>query len=153
MGGDEITPKSSVIALFCPKNAILPIAQKNNELTTIKDNDELVDMVMYHNFVKSSPKRCDFLNNCILELVKKVFDREEVGKDVLLPAMQCILDQDVEILKTQPYLVMLCYLAIHYLEEEELLYLFKKSVKEGQISIVMTIVLKMTEHLLNHLEK
>jgi hypothetical protein len=105
--------------------------EKYNLLTTIKDNDELVDMVMYHNFVKSSPKRCDFLNNSILELVKKVFDREEVGKDVLLPAMQCILDQDVEILKTQPYLVMLCYLAIHYLEEEELLYLFKKSVKEG----------------------
>ena len=104
---------------------------EQNLLTTIKDNDELVDMVMYHNFVKSSPKRCDFLNNSILELVKKVFDREEVGKDVLLPAMQCILDQDVEILKTQPYLVMLCYLAIHYLEEEELLYLFKKSVKEG----------------------
>ena len=105
--------------------------EKYNLLTTIKDNDELVDMVMYHNFVKSSPKRCDFLNNSILELVKKGFDREEVGKDVLLPAMQCILDQDIEILKTQPYLVMLCYLAIHYLEEEELLYLFKKSVKEG----------------------
>ena len=105
--------------------------EKYNLLTTIKDNDELVDMVMYHNFVKSSPKRCDSLNNSLLELVKKVFDREEVGKDVLLPAMQCILDQDVEILKTQPYLVMLCYLAIHYLEEEELLYLFKKSVKEG----------------------
>lgn len=105
--------------------------EKYNLLTTIKDNDELVDMVMYHNFVKSSPKRCDFLNNSILELVKKVFDREEVGKDVLLPAMQCILNQDVEILKTRPYLVMLCYLAIHYLEEEELLYLFKKSVKEG----------------------
>lgn len=105
--------------------------EKYNLLTTIKDNDELVDMVMYHNFVKSSPKRYDFLNNSILELVKKVFDREEVGKDVLLPAMQCILNQDVEILKTQPYLVMLCYLAIHYLEEEELLYLFKKSVKEG----------------------
>lgn len=104
---------------------------EQNLLTTIKDNDELVDMVMYHNFVKSSPKRYDSLNNSILELVKKVFDREEVGKDVLLPAMQCILDQDVEILKTQPYLVMLCYLAIHYLEEEELLYLFKKSVKEG----------------------
>lgn len=105
--------------------------EKYNLLTTIKDNDELVDMVMYHNFVKSSPKRCVSLNNSILELVKKVFDHEEVGKDVLLPAMQCILDQDVEILKTQPYLVMLCYLAIHYLEEEELLYLFKKSVKEG----------------------
>lgn len=104
---------------------------EQNLLTTIKDNDELVDMVMYHNFVKSSPKRCDSLNNSILELVKKVFDREEVGKDVLLPAMQCILNQDVEILKTRPYLVMLCYLAIHYLEEEELLYLFKKSVKEG----------------------
>lgn len=105
--------------------------EKYNLLTTIKDDDELVDMVMYHNFVKSSPKRCDSLNNSILELVKKVFDREEVGKDVLLPAMQCILNQDVEILKTRPYLVMLCYLAIHYLEEEELLYLFKKSVKEG----------------------
>lgn len=105
--------------------------EKYNLLTTIRDNDELVDMVMYHNFVKSSPKRCDSLNNSILELLKKVFDREEVGKDVLLPAMQCILNQDVEILKTRPYLVMLCYLAIHYLEEEELLYLFKKSVKEG----------------------
>lgn len=105
--------------------------EKYNLLTTIKDNDELVDMVMYHNFVKSSPMRYDSLNNSILELVKKVFDREEVGKEVLLPAMQCILNQDVEILKTQPYLVMLCYLAIHYLEEEELLYLFKKSVEEG----------------------
>ena len=105
--------------------------EKYNLLTTIEDNDELVDMVMYHNFVKSSPKGYDSLNNSILELVKKVFDREEVGKDVLLHAMQCILNQDVEILKTQPYLVMLCYLAIHYLEEEELLYLFKKSVEEG----------------------
>ena len=49
--------------------------EKYNLLTTIKDNDELVDMVMYHNFVKSSPKRCDSLNNSLLELVKKVFDR------------------------------------------------------------------------------
>jgi|GEM_PF-1115186 len=105
--------------------------EKYNLLTTIKYNDELVDMVMYHNFVKSSPKRYDSLNNSILELVEMVFGRKEVGKDVLLPAMQCILNKDVKILKTQPYLVMLCYLAIHYLEEEELLYLFKKSVEEG----------------------
>lgn len=105
--------------------------EKYNLLTTIKDHDELVDMVMYHNFVKSSPRKYDALNNSILELMNKVFGREEVEKDALLSSMQCVLNQDVKTLKKYPCLVMLCYLAIHYLEEEELLYLFKKNVKEG----------------------
>ena len=103
--------------------------EKSNLLTTIDNSGEFVDLVMYHDFVKASHMRYEPQSHSLWVLVNKVFDRREIGQEELLDSMQTILNQDVEILKKHPYLVMFCYLAIHYLEEEEWLYLFKKGVR------------------------
>ena len=107
--------------------------EKSNLLTTIDNRDELVDLVMYHDFVKASHMRYEPLLHSLLILTNKVFDCEEIKQEELLDSMRTILNQDIEILKKHPYLPMFCYLAIHYLEEEEWLHLFKKFVQnQGQ---------------------
>lgn len=110
--------------------------EKSDLSTTIDNSDEFVDLVMYHDFVKASHMRYEPLSHSLWVLVNKVFDRKEIEQGNLLDSMQTILNQDIEILKEHPYLPMFCYLAIHYLEEEEWLHLFKKVVRVQDREII-----------------
>jgi hypothetical protein len=112
--------------------------EKTNLLTTIKDNEEFINLVRFHNFVKASSEEYDPLCNSLLNLVKKAFDCEddygmgdESKQEILLESVEEILNQKIALLKKWPFLTMFCYMMIHYLEEEELLQLFKKPVGEG----------------------
>lgn len=116
----------------------LRYAVKTNLLTTIKDNEEFIDLVRFHNFVKASSEEYDPLCNSLLNLMKKAFDCEddygmgdESKQEILLESVEEILNQKIALLKKWPFLTMFCYMMIHYLEEEELLQLFKKPVGEG----------------------
>lgn len=112
--------------------------EKTNLLTTIEDNDEFIDLLRYHNFVKASSEEDDPLCNSLLNLVNKAFDCEddccmgdESKQEILLESVEEILNQKISLLKKWPFLTMFCYMMVHYLEEEELLQLFKKPVGEG----------------------
>lgn len=114
------------------------ICKKGNFLTTIKDNEEFIDLLRYHNFVKASNRGYNSLYNSLLNLVNKAFDSEddcafgdEPKQERLLDSIRSILSQKITFLKKWPFLVMFCYMMVHYLEEEELLQLFKKPVGEG----------------------
>ena len=104
--------------------------EKSNLLTTIDNSEEFIDLVKYHDFVTASHIRYEPLIHNLLVLINKVFDREEIKQEELLDSMRTILNQDIEILKKHPFLPMFCYLAIHYLEEEEWLHLFKKVIQK-----------------------
>lgn len=112
--------------------------EKTNLLTTIEDNDEFIDLLRCHNFVKASSGEDDPLCNSLLNLVNKAFDCEddccmgdESKQEELLNSVGVILGQKITLLKKWPFLTMFCYMTIHYLEEEELLQLFKKPVGAG----------------------
>lgn len=112
--------------------------EKSNLLTTIKDNEEFIDLLRYHNFVKASNRGYNSLYNSLLNLVNKAFDSEddcafgdEPKQERLLDSIRSILSQKITLLKKWPFLTMFCYMMVHYLEEEELLQLFKKPVGEG----------------------
>ncbi|SOE80081.1 hypothetical protein SAMN05720781_3244 [Fibrobacter sp. UWT3] len=114
------------------------ICKKGNLLTTIKDNEEFIDLLRYHNFVKASNRGYNSLYNSLLNLVNKAFDSEddcafgdEPKQERLLDSIRSILSQKITFLKKWPFLAMFCYMMVHYLEEEELLQLFKKPVGEG----------------------
>lgn len=102
--------------------------EKSNLLTTIENNEEFIDLLMYHCFVKATENCDSILFSSFRTLVNKVFDCENVDQETLLFSMQNVLSQNIETLKKRPCLIMFCYLAIHYLEEEEWLFLFKKAV-------------------------
>ena len=115
--------------------------EKSNLLTTIRDNEEFVDLLKYHNMLKAFDRNFNPLYNSLLVLVYKALDckpsdYENGQQDDLLYSMQTILSQDFALLKKWPFLTMLCYMMVHYLEEEELLQLFKKPVDEYKSGFV-----------------
>ncbi len=121
----------------------LRYAVKTNLLTTIKDNEEFIDLLNFHNCVKASSRMFNPLYNSLLNLVRKAFDCEngysfgdESKQEELLNSVGVILGQKITLLKKWPFLTMFCYMTVHYLEEEELLHLFKKPVGEGKSELI-----------------
>ncbi|MBR2210535.1 MAG: hypothetical protein IJ896_03545 [Fibrobacter sp.] len=117
--------------------------EKSNLPTTIKDNEEFIDLLKYHNIVKASSRGYNSLFNSLLNLVNKVFDCEtdcfledESKQEKLRNSVEVILSQKITLLKKWPFLTMFCYMVVHYLEEEELLQLFKKPVGEDKSNLV-----------------
>ena len=117
--------------------------EKSNLLTTIRDNEEFIDLLRYHNFVKASNRGYNSLYNSLLNLVNKAFDcdddysmGDESKQEKLLNSVGVILGQKITLLKKWPFLTMFCYMTVHYLEEEELLHLFKKPVGEGKSELI-----------------
>ena len=114
--------------------------EKSNLLTTIRDNEEFADLLKYHNVVKGSERGYDPLQKSLFVLVNKALDceysQQDVKQDDLLCAVRTVLIQDISFLKKWPFLTMLCYMMVHYLEEEELLQFFKKPVNENENAFV-----------------
>jgi len=110
--------------------------EKSNLLTTVRDNEEFADLLKYHNIVKGSERGYNPLYNSLLVLTNKALDCGNIKQEDLLNSIQTILNQDITFLKKWPFLTMLCYMMVHYLEEEELLQLFKKPVDEDKNAFV-----------------